>query len=915
MKRIVVLVCCMLSALSASDRELTTKLGPPYYWGGIIPTPQKAEFNEGFLELADIGAKSVKCVIALPDNAAAAVRAAADMLSEDFGKLGLKPEIMTYAAAKKSGKPIIRLGESLTVKNPEGYELHIASDGVRCLGSDPRGTYYAAVSLRQLMKIDDGKLKARFAEITDYPTVLLRTAGSSTYTEPIIRWAGDYKINTLTVSYYGNAPWNRKDLNKYTEQAAKLSQEKGFFDLSCFINPWCTKRTAKGAERINIAKEADVELLYNHFRILGAAGVRSFMLCADDFCRFVDRKCLPSYPEEEQKFGTLEASHIYLANTIFHRLKKEFPKFDFYFCPPFYSISHVTGAGDPAAARRYLSAIGKELDPEIGIILTGPVVTSLEINADQLAAMRQLLSGRTPFIWDNPSGHYFAGRTCSNIPGGYFKPFTTKYVPELLSRIIPFNSNLSAGKPALLLPIVLISSTNLLWNPAAYNAETSLRQALMSYAGPESADNLIKIESIVQEIIQAENTSPAQNITIEKEFFREDFETETSYGPMFNHKWLSHKVQEADAPSGKFFVRAESKEKQYILRSSNKAFNIPLKDVVDNGYFVFDLRASRPEIPVRVILNCNQSKGIFLDQHVVPPDTAWHRYVLPLSGFKITGAPEYLSGYSIFNPRNYEEPVTFEVDNVIIGVGKHSTLDSMGRLLDKLEFAEKEAEKSILNPGVLEGTRNVYEKYRANYARMQLNLSGPYTVAQTTAAPTDELWEKTAQTTPFIDYRDGQKNITGTYAQALYSPTHLFVRYYCTIPADQPDKPTPDNGRDSLADSDAVELFLDPGFTREKYFHLGINTIGSRLDSRNNGKRLDRNWNPDWELKITKGQGFWVAVMSIPFKSLDIDAPSAGQVWGANFCRSNIPFGEYGAWKCPYGAFHNPKMFGIMKFE
>ena len=121
----------------------------------------------------------------------------------------------------------------------EAYELTIAPDGVTIKASDPRGERYARTTLRQLVKLSDGKVPC--GTVTDWPQYrwrgLMHDCGRNYLDLASIRKVldlmADYKLNLFhwhITDYYGwrieskkypmlQAPWAfRRQMSKYYTQ-------------------------------------------------------------------------------------------------------------------------------------------------------------------------------------------------------------------------------------------------------------------------------------------------------------------------------------------------------------------------------------------------------------------------------------------------------------------------------------------------------------------------------------------------------------------------------------------------------------------------------------------------------------------------------------------------------------------------
>ena len=112
-----------------------------------------------------------------------------------------------------------------------------------------------------------------------------------------------------------------------------------------------------------------------------------------------------------------------------------------------------------------------------------------------------------------------------------------------------------------------------------------------------------------------------------------------------------------------------------------------------------------------------------------------------------------------------------------------------------------------------------------------------------------------------------------------------------------------DNG-EVFAD-DAIELFISLKESAEPYFQFGVNSIGTTYEAK--GAYTD--WNCDWSVKTSKGQGEWHVEIAIPFSSLPL--AGADGTWRFNISRDRQPGGcEWNSWAPVVNGFHDKARFG-----
>lgn len=139
-----------------------------------------------------------------------------------------------------------------------------------------------------------------------------------------------------------------------------------------------------------------------------------------------------------------------------------------------------------------------------------------------------------------------------------------------------------------------------------------------------------------------------------------------------------------------------------------------------------------------------------------------------------------------------------------------------------------------------------------------------------------------------------------TTLRLLYDAGNLYVRAECELGADHPAAfPAFDRDR-SLNSQEAVDLYLAARPGREIFhrFAIGANAaskydavsglIADVMDPRH-GKD-DPTWNGEWQAatSLDATDHRWHALLTIPFKTLGVDAPVKGSVWQANFGRYHL---------------------------
>lgn len=141
---------------------------------------------------------------------------------------------------------------------------------------------------------------------------------------------------------------------------------------------------------------AEIAALEKRFAQMRAVGVRDFALLFDD---------IPERPALAG-FGSLAAAQGHVANAVFRATRDGASGARFLFCPtPYCGRMAAREFGGPG----YLDILGRELDPGIDVLWTGPEIISREITVAHVREIAARLR-RKPIIWDNLHANDYDGR-------------------------------------------------------------------------------------------------------------------------------------------------------------------------------------------------------------------------------------------------------------------------------------------------------------------------------------------------------------------------------------------------------------------------------------------------------------------------------------------------------------------------
>jgi len=458
--------------------------------GTILPTPQEAEFDGEFWPV-----NPARTVVVVPADPPSPVRLAADEVVARIAFLAgpgaAKVAVLTEDSPLGSYALLIALGRTQFSQgtrvppHPEGYTLEPMFPGALCpviigVGQDDLGTYWSAQTLNQLLRNRGGRIEWQCARVRDWPAFGVRSfkVGGQNWDaiREMGRWRAQFKWNCFNVCYttLGQDEWPHPsdDYRQLIADLCAFAMPRGL-DIMPFVNPYFLWR-----EHIRISDENDVAALVETCALGPQHGGRKVMLCLDDFAS-------PSIPYEltddadRKRFGTLAAANAHLVTELNARLKERFPAVELFFVPPYYWIPQGSYQKQGEA---YLREVGASLPADVTVVWTGPVIRSLHICREDVLRYTELI-GRKPFLWDNTLyAHH-------EPPSYLFDAFTTQY-PEDFVSLDEKGVHYNAGYGEIY-KVGLITASDYLWNPAAYEPERSLRNALAMLGGPDAVDALL----------------------------------------------------------------------------------------------------------------------------------------------------------------------------------------------------------------------------------------------------------------------------------------------------------------------------------------------------------------------------------------------------------------------------------------
>lgn len=447
----------------------------------LLPTPQKILFQGDTLP---VGNEPIAVSSTIGDDARIL-----NSLKQIFNNTIVTPDPMSKQnkgvvvyAADKSDATTKSLCEKMLCADidpaampAQGYFLGIRKiDGrvvVLILFSKPHGAFYATKTLKQLY--ENNSLPE--ISIHDWPDFEARGILEGFYGEPwpaakrtaMIPWMADYKFNGYMyapkddhkIRFGWRVGFTEKELDRFKRDAdlARENFVQYCWELSPGIN-------------INFSNTDDLKRAYKKFKsIIDGAGIDCIILAFDDVGFALTSG-------DQGKFATYWEAQISFTNKLMGKLLEDYPALRVAFVPNDYW-------GNLVEESEYLRYVGEHLDPRLQFGWTGSkIIPETVTPAD--AQLYEYYIKRKPFLGDNypVTDNVTKGGRLSLGPLRGRDPALFRYVSGYAANAMPLPE---ASKPAFL------TIADYTWNPFAYDAETSWKNAARVLGGDTGADALL----------------------------------------------------------------------------------------------------------------------------------------------------------------------------------------------------------------------------------------------------------------------------------------------------------------------------------------------------------------------------------------------------------------------------------------
>ncbi len=465
------------SLMANTDLPISQEsFGMPYYTGTVYPTPQDATYHETLLPAGK--------VLILPGQDYTPDAILLQLLQQRIVESGGEIVWITSFDEAAEGDLVISVGEHTwnpvlsgsVPQREQGYLIeyapHDGRDIVVLRGYDSQGLVWAVSSLIQLITPTENGPVLRPANIYDYPAILDRGYFSNQWglRAPLDEaWYILFsKMNTVVLRRHRSRNFdNWRNVPESTwsavEQTARVLSPLG---IKWFFG---YRSLAQNETQVNCSSEEDLAVFLNHARRSADMG-GNFYLSFDDI-RF------PLHPDDQARFGSAREADSYMMARLYEGMQETHPEASLWFGQPFYWGPTSPHAYDESR-EEYLTTLGERLPPEVGLIWTGGSVKSGVKTPEQVQWFTEL-TGRKPIVFQNGFGS-------PNVFGYHYgtDPLTSWeewHYDGFFDDVEIFMAN--TGMP--LMTIAVLTLADYLWNPDAYDAERSVREACMKLLGPE----------------------------------------------------------------------------------------------------------------------------------------------------------------------------------------------------------------------------------------------------------------------------------------------------------------------------------------------------------------------------------------------------------------------------------------------
>ncbi|MEO6838776.1 MAG: beta-N-acetylglucosaminidase domain-containing protein, partial [Ginsengibacter sp.] len=449
---------------------------------------------------------------------------------------------------KPSADSLLNHAFETIINKDQGYFIRREGGRIYLGANTGVGLYYAATTLSQLFDYRNSIID--YADITDYPDFKGRTVELMSYQN---RWTLEqnktltdstieqtlekrnidldkqikdldfyafYKLNELySYASFTKRWWLPGDFYKlfFKRIGERCAQYGGILNSAVQLNPYYHLNMEEQVDSVtdslrnlfSIGSDAGFEKIKNVLKPVLDAGVKTVMLCSDDFVPhsgIIRGEYTLFTKSDEEEFTNLAAAQSFLVDRTRKWLDTEYHNIRLEFIPPQYNNRFIDyGRG---SAEKYFQDLTRHLDSSVVLVWTGNTIRSISYDLADIRRVTELYKSK-PMIFDNTP----YARNAEVVNGGYpinypvrsilcnlFEPFDIQY-PKNFSSYLDSRYYSNLGGFGEMNKIKYMTFSDFTWNSKDYNPDFSLFKALLQYVGKDNARVLLEFNDAYYQFV------------------------------------------------------------------------------------------------------------------------------------------------------------------------------------------------------------------------------------------------------------------------------------------------------------------------------------------------------------------------------------------------------------------------------
>jgi len=201
---------------------------------------------------------------------------------------------------------------------------------------------------------------------------------------------------------------------------------------------------------------------------------------------------------------------------------------------------------------------------------------------------------------------------------------------------------------------------------------------------------------------------------------------------------------------------------------------------------------------------------------------------------------------------------------------------------------------------------------RAEIARVPAGVARP----QVDGDLSDPLWQRIEPLPPFLQLAGrSEKQIAATLARVAFDGDALYIAFHCAEPQPAQMSILGTRHDDPVWQGDDVEVMISRPGGMLPFYHFMLNPKNVAWDAvHTEGETPDTGFDPEWQHGARIGADYWDAELALPWASMKMAAPAAGEELRANLCRQRMQGGELSSWSSMVNGFLESDLFGKWLF-